>query len=60
MADVLSPTLTTWGQHSHIGVPSVQMRKVSVECDCDCIIWGSIGAVCDLEWIYGVQGMLLK
>ena len=38
-------------QHSHIGVPFVQVRKGSVECNRDCVICGSVGAVCELEWV---------
>ena len=41
-------------QHSHIGVPFVQVGEGSVECNRDCIICGSVGVVCELEWVQGV------
>ena len=41
-------------QHSHIGVPFVQVGKGSVECNRDCVICGSVEAVCELEWVQGV------
>ena len=41
-------------QHSHIGVPLVQVGEGSVECNRDCFICGSVGAVCELEWLQGV------
>ena len=41
-------------QHFHVGVPFVQVRKGSVECNIDCVICGSVGVVCELEWVQGV------
>ena len=35
----------------YIGVPFVQVGKGSVDCNRDCIICGSVGAVCKLEWV---------
>jgi hypothetical protein len=31
------------------------VEKGSEECDLDCFICGSVGAVCELEWIYGIR-----
>jgi hypothetical protein len=33
-------------QHSHVGVPFVHVGKGSVEVNRDCVICGSVGAVC--------------
>ena len=42
-------------QHSHIVVsPFVQVGEGSVKCSTDCDICGSVGAVCELEWVSGV------
>ena len=41
-------------QHSHVGVPFVQVGKGSVECNRDYVIFGSLGVVCELEWVQGV------
>ena len=37
------------------GVIFVQVGMGSVECDRDCAICGSVGAVCELEWVQGFQ-----
>ena len=34
---------------TYVGVPFVQVGKVSVECNRECIIGGSVRAVCKLE-----------
>ena len=34
-----------------VGVPFVLVGKGSVEINSDCIICGSVGAVCKLEWV---------
>jgi hypothetical protein len=33
---------------------SVQVDEGSVECNRDCVICGSVGMVCELEWVQGV------
>ena len=42
-------------QCSHIGVLFVQVGKDSVECNRDCVICGSVGAVCELDVWEGVD-----
>ena len=38
-------------QHSYICIHFVQVGEGSVECNRDCVICGSVGAVCVLEWV---------
>jgi hypothetical protein len=48
---VLNAELYINEQHSHTGVPFVQVGKGSAEGKRDGIICGSVGAVCELEWV---------